>query len=160
MFLEVIKMNDILTKLYYGQIDIANEKPPTKRSQKEDNLYEPQWNVEDKELAEKAGHGGGDFFVIKEFFDCIRENRKPQFDEHFATTCSSVAILSHRSAIEKGIPYDIPDFRKEKDCLKYEEDFLTPIPRSDGKAPDMPCCSHPDYKPTPEQFEAYLEMIK
>ena len=33
-------MNDLLTKLYYGQIDIANEKPPTKRSQKEDNLYE------------------------------------------------------------------------------------------------------------------------
>ena len=96
----------------------------------EENLYEPQWNVEDKALAEKAGHGGGDFFVIKEFFDCIRENRRPLFDEHFATTCSSVAILSHRSALEKGIPYDIPDFRKEEDCVKYENDYLTPIPPS------------------------------
>ena len=125
-----------------------------------ETLYEPQWNTEDKELAEKAGHGGGDFFVIKEFFDCIRENRRPQFDEYFATTCSSVAILSHRSALEKGLPYDIPDFRNEEDCVKYENDYLTPIPRSDGKAPDMPCCSHPDFKPTPEQYEAYLEMLK
>lgn len=125
-----------------------------------EKLYEPQWNTEDKELAEKAGHGGGDFFVIKEFFDCIRENRKPQFDEYFATTCASVAILSHRSALEKGIPYDIPDFRNEADCLKYENDYMTPIPGSDGRQPDMPCCSQPDYRPSPEQYEAYLEMLK
>jgi hypothetical protein len=44
--------------------------------------------------------------------------------------------------------------------VKYEEDFRTPIPRSDGKMPDMPCCSQPDYKPTSEQYEAYLEMLK
>ncbi len=126
----------------------------------DENLYEPKWSCKDTDLIEKAGHGGGDFFVIKEFFDCIRENRRPVFDEHFATTCSSVAILSHRSALEKGIPYDIPDFRNEADCVKYENDYLTPIPRSDGREPDMPCCSHPDYKPTTEQYEAYLEMLK
>ncbi|MBE5737358.1 MAG: hypothetical protein E7348_03060 [Clostridiales bacterium] len=33
-------MIDLLTKLYYGQIDIANKKPPIKRSEKEYNLYE------------------------------------------------------------------------------------------------------------------------
>ncbi len=125
-----------------------------------EKFYKPEWNTEDKELVEKAGHGGGDFFVIKEFFDCIRENRQPEFDVYFATTCSSVAILSHRSALEKGVPYDIPDFRKEEDCKKYEDDYLTPIPRSDGRKPDMPCCSNADYKPTEEQYNKYLEMLK
>ena len=33
-------MTELLTKLYYGQIDIANEKPPIKVSKNEDSLYE------------------------------------------------------------------------------------------------------------------------
>ena len=33
-------MEDLLTKLYYGQIDIANKKPDKKRSSKEDELYD------------------------------------------------------------------------------------------------------------------------
>ena len=121
--------------------------------------YEPEWNAEDKEAIERAGHGGGDFYVIKEFFDCIRENRKPYMDEYFATTCASVAILSHRSLLEKGVPYDIPDFHKESDRVKYENDNLSPFYKNDGTAPDMPCCSHPDFRPADEQYKNYLEMV-
>lgn len=33
-------MEDLLTKLYYGQIDIANKKPDNKRSSKEEELYD------------------------------------------------------------------------------------------------------------------------
>lgn len=123
------------------------------------NNYLPEWPAELKELIEKAGHGGGDFFVIKEFFDCIRENRKPEFDVYFATTCASVGILAHRSLLEKGVPYDIPDFRKEEDRAKYENDHLIPFPRG-GEEPNMPCCSHPDHLPDPEKFANYLEMTK
>lgn len=125
---------------------------------KEINFYSPEWEAVDKELAEKAGHGGGDFFVIKEFFDCIRNGRKPVFDEYFATTMASVAILAHRSILENGKPYDIPDFRKEEDCAEWENDFLTPFYKKDGTEPDIPCCSDPDYKPAEEQFENYLKL--
>ncbi len=122
---------------------------------KEINSYVPTWSDDEKEFAEKAGHGGSDFFVIREFFGCIREGRKPVFDEYFATAMSSVAILGHRSLLEKGVPYDIPDFRKEEDRKLWENDFLTPFWTGD-KEPDIPCCSEPDYKPDEEKFNAYL----
>ena len=121
------------------------------------SFYEPQWPEEIREIVEKAGHGGGDFFVIREFFNCIREKRRPEFDEYFATTCASVGILSHRSLLEKGIPYDIPDFRKEEDRIKWENDRLTPIPTFYEK-PNMPCCSVPDFKPNEESYNNYLEI--
>ncbi len=132
------------------------EKPDDKE---EVNIYEAEWDSETKEAIERAGHGGGDFFVIKEFFDCIRENRKPEMDEYFATTCASVAILSHRSLLEKGVPYDIPDFRKEEDRLKYENDTLSPFMSKNGEKADIPCCSVPDFRPTEEQYKNYLAMF-
>ena len=119
------------------------------------NSYVPEWSEDEKEFAEKAGHGGSDFFVIREFFDCIRKGRKPVFDEYFATAMSSVAILGHRSLLEKGVPYDIPDFRNEEDRKLWENDFSTPFWIGD-KAPDIPCCSEPDFRPDEEKFNEYL----
>ena len=124
---------------------------------KEINSYVPDWADDEKEFAEKAGHGGSDFFVIREFFDCIRSGRKPVFDEYFATAMASVAILGHRSLLEKGVPYDIPDFRNEEDRVKWENDFSTPFV-SAGKSPNIPCCSVPDYKPDTEKFNNYLKL--
>ena len=81
-------------------------------------------------------------------------------DEYFATTCASVAILSHRSLLEKGVPYDIPDFHNENDCLKYENDTLSPFLGQDGSEPDIPCCSVPDFRPDEKQYKNYLELVK
>lgn len=125
-----------------------------------ESCYKPSWPEESRELVRKSGHGGSDFFVIKEFFDCIREGRQPEFDAYFATTCASVGILGHRSLMEKGVPYDIPDFRKEEDRLKYESDHETPFYGADGSAPTIPCCSNPDYRPTQEQYRKYLELYE
>ena len=122
----------------------------------ETNYYTPEWSENEKEFVEKAGHGGSDFFVIREFFECIQKNRKPVFDEYFATTMASVAILGHRSLLEKGVPYDVPDFRNEEDCIKWENDDLTPFYK-DGEEADIPCCSVTDYKPPKEKFEKYLK---
>ena len=105
--------------------------------------YAPSWNDPDEELIKKATHGGGDFLVIREFFDSIRENRSPAFDVYFATTMASVAILAHRSILERGMPYDIPDFRLEEDRKKYENDYLSPFYGTDGSKPTIECCSHP-----------------
>ena len=119
------------------------------------NFYTPDFSDEDSELIRNAGHGGGDFFVIKEFFDCIRKGEKHQFDVHFAVSMASVAILSHRSIMEGSKPFDIPDFRNEADRDKYRNDTLSPFWLSDGTPPSYPCCSDASYEPTLWQKENY-----
>ncbi|MBQ3160532.1 MAG: Gfo/Idh/MocA family oxidoreductase [Oscillospiraceae bacterium] len=138
-----------------------------------ENLYTPEWNDKDEELIVNSGHGGGDYIIARMFLDCIREHRQPEhpFDIYSAVNMSSVAILSHRSILNGGIPYDIPDMTSEEDRLKYENDRHTPyfifgdnVPDlpygSNGKKPDLPCCSNPDYKPSEEQIKAYIESLK
>ncbi len=122
---------------------------------KEVNFYTPKIPREEKKLIRNAGHGGGDFFVIKEFFDSIRNKKSHQFDVYFATAMASVAILSHRSIMEGSRPYEIPDFRKAEDRDKYRNDNLSPFWLSDGTPPSYPCCSDPDYLPSEEQLKNY-----
>lgn len=123
------------------------------------NFYMPEWDDKDAELIKKAGHGGGDFCEVRIFLDCIRNNEKPFFDIYFATRMSSVAILAHRSLMELGVPYDIPDFRKKEDRDKYRDDDLTPFYHSDGRTPTIPCCSRPDYKPSEKQLKLFKEIL-
>jgi hypothetical protein len=111
-------------------------------------------------MIELSGHGGSDFLVIREFFECIEQNKQPFFDVYCATTMASVAILSHRSLLERGVPYDIPDFHKEEALIKYENDMLTPFYSDDGKAPTVPCCSHPEFQPSEEDRENYRRILE
>ena len=119
------------------------------------NFYTPDLQDEDSEQIKNAGHGGGDFLVIKAFFDSIRTGKPHQFDVYFATALSSVAILSHRSITEGSRPFDVPDFRKKEDRDAYREDTLSPFWLSDGTPPSYPCCSNPDYLPSEWQLENY-----
>ena len=123
------------------------------------NLYAPQWNHKDEALIEQEGHGGGDFLVVQEFLNCIREDRKPPFDVYFATRMSAVGILGNRSLMERGVPYDIPDLSKEEERVKWEKDTLSPCYGPNGEAPTIPCCSHPDYKPMESQINRYHEAM-
>lgn len=126
------------------------------------NLYEPAWNDKDEELIIKSGHGGADYITARIFLDCIRENKQPEhpFDIHSAVTMSSVAILGHRSVVEGGTAFEIPDFHSEEARKQYENDRLSPFWGSDGTAPTYPCCSKPDYTPNPKQLELYRESLK
>ncbi len=123
------------------------------------NCYDPTQSEEDAALAENAGHGGSDFFVAREFLECIRTGKKPPFDVYFATTMASVAILAHRSILNGNQPYDIPDFRKEEDRAKFENDHSLPIPLSDGTQPNIPCNSRP-YTPSEIQKENYRKALE
>jgi len=68
--------------------------------------------------AEKAGHGGGDFFVLREFVAAIIERRKPEIDVYDAVTWSSVFPLSIQSVNGQGAPVKFPDFRYDQHSLK------------------------------------------
>ena len=126
------------------------------------NLYEPSWNDKDEDLINNAGHGGGDYIVARMFLECIKEGKQPEhpYDIHSAVTMSSVAILAHRSMLENGKTYDIPDFKMEECRKEYENDRLTPFYGSDGSKPNMPCCSVTDYKPTDEQIKRFKEILE
>ncbi len=132
--IENVRGGDEKVMLRYNSWDVPE-------GEEEEQYYLPDWGV-DGDLAEKAGHGGGDFFVIREFFNAIRENKQPLFDVYCATKMASVAILSHRSLLERGVPYDLPDFRLEEDRVKYENDCITPFYGTDGSEPTVRKCSH------------------
>lgn len=125
------------------------------------NLYDPEWHDSDENFINEAGHGGGDFIVARMFLDCIKEGRQPEhpYDIHSAVTMSSVAILAHRSILNGGIAYDIPDFHKEECRKEYENDNQSPFLGTDGTPPNIPCCSNPDYAPTEEQIRKIEEIL-
>ncbi len=125
------------------------------------NLYEPSWNDPDEEIIKTSGHGGGDYLTCRTFLECIEKGVQPEhpFNVYSAVAMSSVAILAHRSMLEGGKPYDIPDFAKEEDRKLYENDRLSPFYGSDGSKPTIPCCSITDYKPTEKQVENYKKVL-
>ena len=128
---------------------------------KEINLYTPEYNDTDEELIKKSGHGGGDYLTARYFVECIREGKQPEhpFDVYSAIAMSSTAILGHRSMLEGGVPYDIPDMRNEDDRKKHENDRQSPFYGTDGTKPNIPCCSHPDFKPTEKQIALVNELL-
>ena len=154
--IENIRRNDDKTVLLrYNEWNT----PEGEQSQQQ---YEPAWNDKDESLIIKSGHGGADFLTVRTFLDCVKSGNQPPhpFDIYSATVMSSVAILGHRSVMESGRVYDIPDFRKEEDRRLYENDDLTPFWGDDGSEPTLPCCSHPDYKPTEKQMELYFKELQ
>ena len=126
------------------------------------NLYTPAWNDKDEKLIETSGHGGGDFLTVRMFLDCIREGHQPEhpFDIYSAVNMSSVAILSHRSMLEGGKPYDIPDLTSPEGKAMYGNDRLTPFYGSDGSKPSLPCCSQTDFAPSEAQQKLFEELTK
>jgi hypothetical protein len=78
------------------------------------STYEhPRWK-KDGESAAKAGHGGGDFFVLEDFADAILQKRLPPIDVYDAVTWSCITPLSSMNVKSNGIPLDVPDFLRGK----------------------------------------------
>lgn len=126
------------------------------------NLYEPEWNDPDEAFIKQSGHGGGDYIIARMFLECIENNKQPEqpYDIYSAVNMASVAILAHRSILNGGTPYDIPDFHNEECRKQYENDRDTPFYGTDGSKPTIPCCSKTDYKPTESQLRGYFESLK
>ncbi|HWL55008.1 MAG TPA: Gfo/Idh/MocA family oxidoreductase [Chthoniobacteraceae bacterium] len=69
----------------------------------------PLWR-EFRAGAATAGHGGGDYFVLREFVGAIREGRPPLIDVVDAVTWSSITPLSQASIAQGSAPVAVPDF--------------------------------------------------
>jgi predicted dehydrogenase len=94
-----------------NEFGIAKEWEPLAKYRGE---YEhPLWR-EHRENAEKAGHGGGDYFVLQEFSRAIREQRLPIIDVYDAVLWSSITPLSVESIAGGNIPIEVPNFKGPK----------------------------------------------
>lgn len=73
----------------------------------------PMWK-EHYENARNAGHGGIDYFTIREFAKCVKGNLYPPIDVYDAAAWSVIIPLSERSIANGSTPEFFPDFTRGK----------------------------------------------
>ncbi len=71
----------------------------------------PLWKA-GRAKAAGAGHGGGDYFVVNEFFETVRSGRPSPIDACDAAAWSAIIELSARSIAAGGAPQEFPDFTR------------------------------------------------
>jgi predicted dehydrogenase len=96
-------------------------------------------------LAEKMGHGGGDFFVLYYFARQILFGEPAPWDVYSAADVTIPGILAYRSSLESGKPFDVPDFRKKAQRNRWRRDDFAQ-PRYDVKKGCFP--AHADKQVT------------
>ncbi len=124
---------------YFGpeQVRVWHEEWDLRPGEAAERVYAPEW-PEYGDLAEKAGHGGGDFWTNHAFAQAIRSGEPPYLDVYRGVAMSSVGILAWKSALENGAPYSVPDFRSEAARAAYEEDHWSPWPQHAGPGQPPP----------------------
>lgn len=80
-----------------------------------DEFEHPVWKkyIED---GVHEGHGGMDWLVVNDFFDCLKENRPMPIDVYDMAAWMSVTVLSEKSIALGSVSVDIPDFTNGKWC--------------------------------------------
>ena len=77
--------------------------------------FEHEFYRKDGEAAKKAGgHGGIDYYVVREYVKMVREDKEPWIDAYDAAAWTSIMHLSRQSIDKNGAPVDIPDFTAGK----------------------------------------------
>jgi len=64
----------------------------------------------DAQKAEKAGHGGGDYFTVRDFVEMVRQDREPWIDVYDAASWSVLYWCSRESIANRSKTVDVPDF--------------------------------------------------
>jgi predicted dehydrogenase len=90
-------------------------------------LVKAEW-PEHGGLAEKMGHGGGDFWVLYYFAREILTGEKAFWNVYRAADVTLAGIFAYRSAVNKGLSFDIPDFRKPEMREAFRNDTETQNP--------------------------------
>lgn len=75
-----------------------------------DELLPSDWRDPPPE-AEAAGHGGGDYFQVRDFLDSVRGGGRPPIDVHAALDFTVPGLVSRESLRRGGVPIPVPDFR-------------------------------------------------
>ncbi len=78
------------------------------------------------EDALRAGHGGGDYFEIRDFVDSILRDENPRIDVYRAMDFTVPGLVSEKSILNYGQAFTVPDFRKW-DGKESAEDLVRPL---------------------------------
>ncbi len=81
----------------------------------------PKWDSLG-EMAEKSGHGGGDFWELYFFAREILTGEKAPWDVYSGADVTLAGIQALRSAVAEGEPMEIPDFRDPAVRDRYRND--------------------------------------
>ena len=76
------------------------------------NEYLPERYKNATQAQKDAGHYGGDFFIVDDFINGIKNNVQPELDVYKACEWTAVALLSELSATNGGRKMEMPHFRK------------------------------------------------
>jgi predicted dehydrogenase len=120
----------LMENLRFGNpnmVRVRRESYELKKGEFVENIYLPDFPEHGKE-ANRAGHGGGDFFMNYNFADAIRTGKPPYWDVYRGVVASIVGILGYRSALNNSNTIDIPDFRKKETRARYKNDNWNPDP--------------------------------
>ena len=97
----------------YDSISVGETDQWTKTNEFLEKYDHPYWK-KDGPAAENAGHGGGDYFVLRDFVEMVRQNREPWVDVYEAATWSSICNCSRNSLDRGSKPVKVPDFTNGK----------------------------------------------
>jgi hypothetical protein len=85
------------------------------------NEWRSLWDLEAEFLPEawrnpppealRAGHGGGDYFIVRDFVQSIIQGTPPPIDVYRALDFTVPGLISEESIARGGIPLPVPDFR-------------------------------------------------
>jgi predicted dehydrogenase len=123
-----------------GQVRVWHDHWNRSDGQPVERVYTPDW-PEHGALADRSGHGGGDFWTNFEFANAIHTGQPPFLDVYRGVSMSSVGILAWKSALQNGAPFAVPDFRREADRQRVADDHWSPFPAHAHLAPDQPPAS-------------------
>ena len=113
--------------VWYGDwksIYIEGLSPKVSQYEPEDEWikkYDHKYWREDSEKAASAGHGGIDYYVLRDFFESVKNKKHPPIDVYDAAAWSAISELSEMSIAGGGIPVDFPDFTRGQ-WIKFRED--------------------------------------
>jgi len=91
------------------------------------------------EEAKKAGHGGGDYWIVQNIIDYFQNGVEPFFNVYRGVAMSATAILGWRSALNHGENFRVPDFSQKEERDTWRNDDLTPFPDENGQGATLPC---------------------
>ena len=74
-------------------------------------MYLPERYANATEEQLKAGHNGGDFFIVEDFINAIRTNTQPELDVYKACEWTAVGLLSDLSVTNGSKTLQVPHFR-------------------------------------------------
>ena len=99
----------------YHRVSFIGEDSPSCsmkwRPLEEFNDYLPERYKIATEEQKNAGHGGGDFFIVKDFVDAARGDCKPAIDVYTACEWTAVGLLSGLSVTNHEKHIQVPHFR-------------------------------------------------